>query len=300
MTPDQQVRRFAAAHHGLIDRATARRFGLTDRQIRIRTSSGEWRRLSVGVFAVAGAPPVPDQVLLAATWNAGGFAALQSAAWLLGVEERPPRRPEVTTRLDQGRHRAGIHVVRTSDLVRSDTTTVRSIATTNATRTLLDLAATTNPEGLRRSVDRAIRLGLTHPDRLVARFLELARPGRSGVTVARRVLGDLDRDLRLVESDLESMLLRLLRTAGLPPPVLQHPVSIGARRYRIDLCYPQALLAIEADGFAAHGGRSAFEDDRARQNDLVLAGWRVLRFTWRQICREPEWVVDQVRAALVA
>lgn len=175
---------------------------------------------------------------------------------------------------------------------------VRSVATTNATRTILDLAAVTGARELRQLTDRALRMQLTHPDRLVARFLQVVRRGRAGSANARRVLGELDGDLRLVDSGLESMLVTLLCAAGLPRPVLQHGVEVEGRRYRIDLCYPAVRLAIEADGFGVHGGRDAFEQDRARQNDLVLAGWRVLRFTWRQICREPDWVVDQIRAAL--
>jgi hypothetical protein len=31
-----------------------------------------------------------------------------------------------------------------------------------------------------------------------------------------------------------------------------------------------------------HGGRAAFEDDRWRQNLLVVHGWWPLRITWRQ------------------
>jgi very-short-patch-repair endonuclease len=64
------------------------------------------------------------------------------------------------------------------------------------------------------------------------------------------------------------------------------------------MAYPELRIAIEADGFAVHGTRPAFEDDRARQNRLMLAGWQVLRFTWRQVCRQPESVVDQLRTAV--
>jgi hypothetical protein len=30
----------------------------------------------------------------------------------------------------------------------------------------------------------------------------------------------------------------------------------------------------------------------------VLDGWLILRFTWRQLCRQPELVAAHVRAAL--
>lgn len=39
-------------------------------------------------------------------------------------------------------------------------------------------------------------------------------------------------------------------------------------------------------------------DDRARQNDLVLAGWSVLRFTWTMLRDNPEAAVLAIRTAL--
>ncbi|HEX2308075.1 MAG TPA: hypothetical protein VHI14_07145 [Jatrophihabitantaceae bacterium] len=34
-----------------------------------------------------------------------------------------------------------------------------------------------------------------------------------------------------------------------------------------------------------------FESDRLRQNELVAAGWRVLRFTWRMLYDDPDRVL---------
>jgi very-short-patch-repair endonuclease len=73
--------------------------------------------------------------------------------------------------------------------------------------------------------------------------------------------------------------VRALVAAGLPELVQQHRVTIGNRRYRIDLAYPEKKLAIELDGWDTHRHRSAFDEDRARANELVVAGWHVLRFT---------------------
>ena len=72
---------------------------------------------------------------------------------------------------------------------------------------------------------------------------------------------------------------RAIVGGGLPEPVQQQPVAIGNRHYRIDLAYPEHKIAIEIDGWEYHRSRSAFEDDRNRANDLVVAGWHVLRFT---------------------
>jgi very-short-patch-repair endonuclease len=72
----------------------------------------------------------------------------------------------------------------------------------------------------------------------------------------------------------------------------------AGQTFRLDFAYVAHKVAIECDGFSTHGSRLAFEDDRRRQNFLVLEGWRVLRFTWRQITSSPDWVVEQVRRAL--
>jgi very-short-patch-repair endonuclease len=40
--------------------------------------------------------------------------------------------------------------------------------------------------------------------------------------------------------------------------------------------------------------------DFVRQNGLVPYGWRVLRFTWRQVTREPGMVAGTIRSALQA
>ena len=58
-------------------------------------------------------------------------------------------------------------------------------------------------------------------------------------------------------------------------------------------------LVVEADGRATHLTPTAFERDRARDARLAVAGYRVLRFTWRQIVAEPEAVGATLRALIV-
>jgi very-short-patch-repair endonuclease len=66
---------------------------------------------------------------------------------------------------------------------------------------------------------------------------------------------------------------------------------------RVDLYYPQARLAIEYDG---GNHRDRLVEDNRRQNALVNAGYRLLRFTAADIHGRPDVVVAQVRAALDA
>jgi very-short-patch-repair endonuclease len=67
----------------------------------------------------------------------------------------------------------------------------------------------------------------------------------------------------------------------------------------VDVLFKQAKLVVEFDGWEFHGDREAFENDRRRRNELVLAGYVVLNFTWRQLTEDPDWVIGCIRAALI-
>ena len=70
------------------------------------------------------------------------------------------------------------------------------------------------------------------------------------------------------------------------------------RQVKADFLWPAERLVVETDGRASHSTRAAFEDDRRRDQSLMLAGYRVVRFTWRQVAREPEAVAATVRTLL--
>ena len=100
------------------------------------------------------------------------------------------------------------------------------------------------------------------------------------------------------DSDLEVRALGALSRAGLPAPVQQHPFRRpDGTMALIDLAYPVQRIAIELDGWSIHRHRRAFDADRARANDLTVAGWRVLRFTHTTL---DSTLVTVVRAALEA
>ena len=96
----------------------------------------------------------------------------------------------------------------------------------------------------------------------------------------------------------EHRFVALLREAGITGWRANHLVRIGGRRYFIDVAFPRALLAIEVDGLAHHSDRLAFQRDRRRQNDLVAAGWTILRFTWDDLVHRPHDVIARIVAAL--
>jgi hypothetical protein len=102
------------------------------------------------------------------------------------------------------------------------------------------------------------------------------------------------------ESPLETIIRLLLVRAGLAPEVLQLRLfdRDGLCYARLDLAWPSRMLAVEADGREYHDRPDALYRDRRRQNALELDGWTVLRFTWEDVLRRPQWVTQQVLRAL--
>jgi very-short-patch-repair endonuclease len=98
---------------------------------------------------------------------------------------------------------------------------------------------------------------------------------------------------------METRLRLLLVLAGLPRPEAQVSIRDDQGRFlgRPDLLYRVEHLAIEYDG-GNHRDRLA--DDNRRQNGLIGAGLRVLRFTASDVYGAPDAVVMQVRHGLVA
>ena len=89
-------------------------------------------------------------------------------------------------------------------------------------------------------------------------------------------------------------MLALCRGAGLPAPRVNGRVGDP----EVDFLWPANQLVVETDGFQAHRSRAAFERDRARDVVLESAGYRVRRFTHRQLTEQAGWVVAAIRAGL--
>ncbi len=86
--------------------------------------------------------------------------------------------------------------------------------------------------------------------------------------------------------------------SGIEGWVANPPIRVSGRLLHPDLLFPEQRLIVEIDGYETHAHHDAFVRDRERQNLLVLAGFRVLRFTWEHVTNRPEYIVATVRAAL--
>ena len=96
------------------------------------------------------------------------------------------------------------------------------------------------------------------------------------------------------------MVETLLIDAGLPTPRLEYEVTAESGEFiaRVDLAYPRQKLAIELDSIRWHHNLESFEKDPRRKNVLLVAGWRVLTFTWSDYAENPTGLTATVRSAL--
>ena len=67
-------------------------------------------------------------------------------------------------------------------------------------------------------------------------------------------------------------------------------------RYRVDFILKDARLIVELDGHEYHSTKEQLEKDAIRQRYLTRAGYSVIRFTGREINRDPAACVREVRA----
>jgi very-short-patch-repair endonuclease len=91
-------------------------------------------------------------------------------------------------------------------------------------------------------------------------------------------------------------MLALCRRHRLPRP----EVNVKLDRFEVDFLWRDQRLVVEVDGWGSHRTRTAFEEDRARNARLEVLGYRVVRFTWRQLSAEAASVAQTIRALLRA
>ncbi len=161
---------------------------------------------------------------------------------------------------------------------------------TSVARTLVDLAAMLSFRELRRALAEADYRRL-----LCADEISLAlKSGRPGSRALRRALDQHLPQLAQTLSVLEEHFLELCDAAGLPLPEANAKVA----GMRVDALWRAQRLIVELDGAAGHGSRAQASRDRERELALRRMGFRVVRYTWRQITERGIEVVADLRCQL--
>ena len=295
------VAALARFQHGLVTRRQLLELGASLGQLQRWLESGRLEVVHPGVYRLAGSPRTWEQSLMAAVLAAGEEAAAshRSAArlWRLLDEEVV----EVSVARSRRPRLRGVVLHQSRDLDDACVSHRRAIPVTNPLRTVVDLGSVLPAAEVEDALDRALVARLVTVAAVDAALASLARRGRRGAGVLRRILDERALGADRPDGLLEPRMARLLRDAGLPPARFQHDVHDDRGRFvaRVDFAYPDRCIAIEVDGWASHATPDALQRDLDRQNALVALGWTVLRFTWADVVRRPGVVAQTLRRVLV-
>jgi very-short-patch-repair endonuclease len=266
---DASIARLAGIQHGVLSSMQLQAAGLSTSSIGDRVAAGRLHRIHRGVYAV-GHPNLSDEGRWMAAVLACGHGAVLShrsaaALWRLAPVAKVI---DVTIAQDSGRAaRQGIRLHRSRTLSPADVTRRARIPVTKPARTLADLRRTIPSRQFAAALRQAEFLGLPLDD---------------------RVTQDHTR------SELESRFLSICRRHRLPQP----EVNVRVDCFVVDFLWRDERLIVELDGWQSHRTRSAFEEDRARDIRLKLLAFEVLRFTWRQVDRDPRRIASSIRSLL--
>lgn len=251
-----------------------RAIGMGEGAIEHATRTGRLHRVFRGVYAV-GHPSIGERGRLRGATLACGQGAVvshRSAAALLKLIDKGPVVIDVIAPGTRGRAIDGIRLHRVRAPQRDEVGTVAGIPCTSPARTLVDLASVVGDWTLRSAFERAAQLR-----RLDIPAIERAiDPGRRGVGSLRELVEAWRQAAPLtkkgcLKSPLEAKVLPLLVQRALPTPLLNAPVQIANGRIEVDFLWPDHRFVLEADSRDFHGTHVAFERDRWRDRELMLA-----------------------------
>lgn len=272
----------ATRHGGVLDREQLRGAGLSEAAIDSRVRRGAFEVLHDGVYLCPHLTLSAYAKWLAAVKAVPGAVLSHVSA---GAHWQMCRDRAVGVEVTTTSHRASCAGVVVHQTRRLEAVQRGALRVTPPHRVLLDMAPHWTADELLRAAHEAERRGTLD----VAQLLALPLNGRKGANRLREVQDHYREGTR---SELERLLVRLTRDAGLPEPVGQHRV----RGWQIDVAWPAQRFGVELQSWTHHGNRRAFERDARKQLVLAAAGWEVLPVTWREVTARPQ----EVLRALVA
>jgi very-short-patch-repair endonuclease len=278
------LRRLAETQEGRLSRDQLRGF-VSDTVIRDWVASERLVRDRRGVYVLGHRLETPRGAWWSALLACGEEAFLShgaaAAVWELAgwfdpiVDITSPRR----IKHDGIRpHRSRLHP---DDTAVHEPTGLR---TTSIARILIDQAAGATYRKLERLVDQAEVRRLLSLNALTA---ALERAPRKPGTKALKAIIASTAPKAFTRSDLEEAFLALVRKAGLPEPVVNGYV-LGLE---VDFHWPQLKLIVETDGGPWHATPRRVQGDKRRDAELLVHGWRTLRFTDLDVMTRPDYVL---------
>ena len=217
MELDARLRALAEGQHGVIARAQARGLGANRHHLRRRTESMEWEAITSRVLRLVGAQRTFRQRAMAATLDAGPGAALshESAATLWRLPGFSAGALDVSRAVGRSAHRSALaELHRTCRLPEAHVLRFERIPVTTPARTIFDLAGALHPGRTERALDNALARRLTTVASLRAVTDDLARQGRPGSGLMRRLLAERAGAYVPPESNMEARLNAVAKPAA--------------------------------------------------------------------------------------
>jgi hypothetical protein len=287
----QLLETFARRHHGLVTLDAVLASGQSRRTWYRAVESGLLVLIHPGVARVATSPTSRLQRIHAAVLAAGpgAHASHRTACELWGIP-RPVTDPiDVMTpsRTRRPKELDGVVMHRPRDRVDLDPVWRHGIPTSKLLRCLTDLGAV-DAESIHAAVGHVLTERLASGAALHWATRAHSRKGRHGVVALRGALEEWLLDGKLLDSDLE-IEMKKVRSRFPLPPMTFHAICAG---YEVDFLVDGTNVVIECDSLEFHDKRREdFERDRRKKADLAAAGYLVVPITWRQLTRQPKWVV---------
>jgi very-short-patch-repair endonuclease len=222
----------------------------------------------------------------------GALVGHRSAASIYGALSYPAAGDVwLTTTAERGAGTRGVRVTVTRVLEPRDVWFHGWLPLTSPARTLLDLAGVVDDERLEEAVAKMQVRRLVREGDLRDQLARSA--GRRGARALRKLV-ERYAPAAATRSKAERLMLRLIRRAGLPEPL----VNAQLGRWYPDFYWPQQRVVAEFDSYEFHTDVRAFRQDREKSNDLQLMGLKVLRFTWDELTNRPAALEARLRQAL--
>jgi len=296
---DHLLARLAEHQHGVVALRQLVALGLSASAVRSRVAAGRLHRVHRGVFAVGRRGLTHRGRVMAAVLacRPETVASHRTAAVLLNLRMRVPGWIDVTAADSTARRRAGIRIHSGATLTADDVVLVDNIPCTTLARTLLDVAE----DATRREIERACEQAETQRmlDMLAIDGVLHRAQGRRGASLLRAVLSEHQLGSTLTRNELEERFLAISRHAGMAPDGVNVWIAFSdGDGAEADFLWRGPRLIVEVDGRDVHTTRRAFESDRRRDQRLSILGFRVVRFTWRQVTFEPGHVATTLRGLL--
>ena len=274
------------SHHGVVTRTRLIRLGYAPSSIHRFVASGRMRPLWPGVYVSADTAVGRLQIMTAICqlhpFAAIGFTTAGAEWGFRGMADSSIHVlvPHATTPALVHAEGLWVHRCRRIDPVDIAGTRADGIRLTSPPRTLFDCAAILDREAVASAIEQALADRRCTMETLVSTMTRLRHPRRPGALRFQQVLTSRPKLRGAARSVLEIQVRDAISAAGLPQPHANMWMRLGpGEPIRIDLAWPDQLLAVEVDHPFWHDREVEAARDKRRDRKLATQGWLPLRLS---------------------